>query len=81
MRERPMVIEGEPGKRFRIYRAKPDGEMLDCIAEYDTIDEVLAHRWRPDWHYKIGAGGKYLDKIQFQEWARAQRAKSSSPQD
>jgi hypothetical protein len=49
-----MKIEGEPGKRFRIYRADLQGNSVgEALAEYDSETEVLAHKRRADWHYVI----------------------------
>jgi hypothetical protein len=49
-----MTVEGEPSKRFRIYRADPQGNSVDeVLGEYDSEMEVLAHKRRPDWHYAI----------------------------
>lgn len=49
-----MKIEGEPVKRFRIYRADLQGNSVgEPLAEYDSETEVLAYKRRRDWHYMI----------------------------
>jgi hypothetical protein len=49
-----MKSEGEPSKRFHIYRAdQQGGQVGEALAEYDSETEVLAHWRRADWHYLI----------------------------
>ncbi|MGV7219231.1 hypothetical protein [Bradyrhizobium sp. UFLA05-112] len=49
-----MRIEGEPARRFKIFRADLHGNANgDALAAYDSETEVLAHKRRQDWHYVI----------------------------
>jgi hypothetical protein len=49
-----ITVEGDCCKRFRISRADLQGNATgEVVAEYDGETEVLAHRWRQDWHYVI----------------------------
>ena len=41
-----MKIEGEPSRRFKVFRTDIDDNPYECLAEYDTIEQVQAHRWR-----------------------------------
>jgi hypothetical protein len=61
--------EGEPIKRFRVYRA----DIYKCEGEYNTIEEVKAHRWRLDRNYKIEIGRKFMTRSEFDEWAKNQK--------
>ena len=65
-----LKIEGERTKRFRVYRTDIDDESYECEGEYDTVDEVNAHRWRLDRHYRIEVGRKFMTKSEFAEWAK-----------
>jgi hypothetical protein len=66
---RRMTIEGEP-RRFRIFEVDADGDPIKCVAENDTLREALAHRWRPNKHYKISVGRAWFNKAQFLDWAK-----------
>jgi hypothetical protein len=70
---RKMEIEGTTGKRFRVYYCNVNNEPHECEAEYDTPEELNAHRWRHDRRYKIRAGGKFFG--QFFEWIKTQPKK------
>jgi hypothetical protein len=49
-----MKAEGEPAKRFRVFRADQQGNSVgDVLGEYDTETEALAYPRRADWHYVI----------------------------
>jgi hypothetical protein len=63
-------IEGHIENRFKIYWCDIDNKPFEVEAEYETPAEVLAHRYRLDWHYKIRVGGKYLTRKEFEKWAR-----------
>jgi hypothetical protein len=64
-----LKVPGEKGKRFRVWRA----DIYKLEGEYDTVDEVKAHRWRLDRRYKIEAGRKFMTRNEFDEWAKSQK--------
>ncbi len=66
-------IEGEPGKRFAVWRADIDNVPYVCEGEYDTIVEVLRHRWRMDRRYRIRVEGKFLTLREFETWAESNK--------
>ncbi len=68
-----MEIEGEPAKRFKVFRTDIDDKPYECLAEYDTIDEVRAHRWRLDQRYRIWVGGQFMTRAEFEAWAKEQK--------
>jgi hypothetical protein len=67
-----MESEGEPVKRFQIYRSDEDGDTTygERIAEYDSEVEVLAFRRRADWHYIVYETLKpvRLEELQKRVW-------------
>ncbi|MGC2221017.1 MAG: hypothetical protein WA624_00910 [Methylocella sp.] len=67
-----MEIEGAPVKRFRVYYCDINNEPHECEGEYDTIDQLNAHRWRLDRRYKIAVGGKFLTRTEFAAWVKQQ---------
>jgi hypothetical protein len=65
-----LQAEGEPSKKFRIYTTDIKNDPYECGGEYDTVAEVIAHKWRLDKKYKIRVpGNKYLTKTEFYAWA------------
>jgi hypothetical protein len=64
-------IEGEPTKRFRVWRTDINNEPHECEAEYDTVEEVKAHPRRLDHSYLIEVGRKFMTPSKFDEWAKS----------
>jgi hypothetical protein len=56
-----MTIEGEPLKPYRLYRTGLNDEIIEMVAEADTMEEVRAHKGRLDWRYAIYHNGKRVD--------------------
>ncbi len=54
------TIEGEPMKPFQLWRVDKEGNQIERIGEYDTLDEMRAERRRLDWHYAEYKGRKKL---------------------
>jgi hypothetical protein len=67
-----MKIEGERVERFRVYWCDINNDPYEVEAEYQTVAEVLAHRFRLDRRYKIAVAGKYLTKTEFEAWAKSE---------
>ena len=65
-----MKVQGEPGKRFRVFRTDINDEPFECEAEYDTVAEVRSHRCRADRRYKISVSRTFMSRAQFEVWAR-----------
>lgn len=65
-----MRVEGEPGKRFRVFRTDINDDPFECEGEYDTVAEVRAHRYRLDRRYKISVTRKFMSRTEFEAWAR-----------
>jgi len=63
-------VEGKPTKRFRVYYTDIDNEPHECEGEYDTVDEVMAHRRRRDRRYTIAVGRTFMPWIEFVAWAK-----------
>ena len=71
-RDKEMVIEGEPGQRFAVYRFLM-GQPYEREAEYDTVEEVHNHHWRLDRDQRVRLEhGNYLTRPEFEEWAKKQ---------
>lgn len=66
-----MKVEGEPGKRFRVFRTDINAEPFECEGEYDTVAGVRAHRYRADRRYKIFVRRRSMTRSEFEAWARA----------
>jgi hypothetical protein len=65
--------EGEAAAKFPIYRSALNGDLLDRVAEFDTIDEVLAYKsGRPDWRCVVLVRRKPMTMPEFREWAKTQ---------
>jgi hypothetical protein len=64
-----VTIDGEPGKRFTVWRTDIDNNPYECEGKYDSIVEVLRHKWRLDRRYKIRVQGKFLTLREFEKWA------------
>ena len=60
-------------RRFLVYRTNILFEPFEQEAAYDTVEQVLAHKWRLDRHYKIRVEGKYMTRTEFREWAKGQK--------
>ena len=43
----PYVVDGKPAPKFRVY-VWNGKEALDCVAEYETEEELLKHKQRAD---------------------------------
>ncbi len=65
-RERP-TIEGKPAKSFAIYYCDINNEPFAKEAEYDSVEEIDAHRYRLDRRYKIWAGGRFVTRKEHRE--------------
>ena len=67
-----MEIEGTASKRFRIYTLDKEGNLDECVCEFDTVAEV---RWPPrlDKKHKIRFGNNVMTKIEFGEWTARQK--------
>ncbi|MGC2826493.1 MAG: hypothetical protein WA322_20050 [Pseudolabrys sp.] len=63
---------GEKGKLFRVFRTI-NNEPYECVGEYDTAEEVNAHRGRLDHSYRIEVGRKFMTQSEFHEWAKNQK--------
>jgi hypothetical protein len=60
------TVDGEPVKRFRIFRADAQGNTIgDVVVEYDSETEVLAYQWRLDCHYVIYENRRRVTKDQL----------------
>lgn len=66
-----MKVEGEPGKRFRVFRTDINDEPFECEGEYDTVAEVRSHRYRADRRYKISVSRKFMSLAEFEVWVKA----------
>jgi len=66
-----MEIEGAPTKKFRLFRTDSENHPLNLIAEYDTAEEVLAHKRRLDWLYLIQVGTRSMRWREFEELAKS----------
>lgn len=56
-----MKIPGEPDlKPFKLYRADTKGELVNCVAEFETESEMREFKRRPDWHYAFFHGTRRL---------------------
>jgi hypothetical protein len=58
-------IPGERGKRFHVTRVGLNGEHLSHEGEYDTLDELRAHKWRLDYQYKVYDGRMLMTDAEF----------------
>lgn len=65
-----MKIEGEMMKRFAVYRTGINEDPHEREGEYDTLEELKAHKWRLDRRYKIRVDGKFMTRPEFDEWAK-----------
>lgn len=63
-------IAGKPSKRFRVWRTDIDDKPYVCEAEYDTVEELNAYRWRLDWDYRIEVGKQFMTRREFADWAQ-----------
>jgi hypothetical protein len=60
------TTDGEPVKRFRIFRADAQGNTIgDIVMGCDNEIEVLAYQWRFDWHYVIYENRRRVTKGQL----------------
>ena len=65
-----MQIEGAPPKRFHVYSCDIDNNPHAREGEYDTLEELRAHRWRLDRRYKIRVAGKFFERKEFFAWIK-----------
>jgi hypothetical protein len=65
-----MEIEGEPTKKFRVYRTDINNEPFQCVGAYNTVAEVRAHNGRPDRRYKIEVRRKFYTIAEFDQWVK-----------
>jgi hypothetical protein len=57
-----MEMEGTPSKPYKLYRTRPNGEIISLVAEADTRDELgKLHERRLAWHYKTDHNRKPID--------------------
>ena len=48
-----MKIEGKPVRPYNLYRIGLNDEIIELVLRADTLEELEAHRRRPDWKYAI----------------------------
>ena len=65
-----LQIPGEPAKPFRVFRCDRNGEPYELEAEYETIAQVRAHRYRLDRTYRIYIRRRPYTRFGFEEWAK-----------
>ena len=65
-----MKIEGEPVKRYRVFRLDINDEPFECDGEYETLAELRTHRRRLDRRYKICVGRKFMTDHEFEDWKK-----------
>ena len=56
-----MKIEGKPVRPYNLYRIGLNDEIIELIVRADTLEELEAHRRRPDWKYAIYQNRKKID--------------------
>lgn len=66
--KRHSTVEGTPSKKYRVYTSDSDGRLRELVAEYDTLEELKAHRWRLDKRYKICAAKKWYQWKGYDKW-------------
>ncbi|MCK0207393.1 hypothetical protein MWN33_05025 [Starkeya koreensis] len=65
--------DDEMPKRFVVYRLDIDNRPSSVEGEYDTIEEVLAHKWRLDRSYSIRVDRIHMNRIEFDRWVLLQK--------
>jgi hypothetical protein len=66
--KRHLTVKEPLRKKYRVYTTDPDGRLRELVAEYDTLEELKAHRWRLDNRYKICAGKKWYLWKRYEKW-------------
>jgi hypothetical protein len=56
-----MKIEGEPVNPYSLYKIGLNDEIIELVVRADTVEELEAHRRRPDWKYAICQNRKRID--------------------
>jgi hypothetical protein len=64
--------EGKLAPRFVVYLCDINDDPCQRVAEYDTIADVLVRRRRFDQVIKVSVGSKFLEWLEFVEWAKTQ---------
>ena len=67
--ETPVYGNGKPSKRFAVYEATANGEILRLVARYDDVNDVLRSTNQLDKHWRIRVDRDYL--TQFRERAES----------
>jgi hypothetical protein len=57
-----LPIEGEVVKPFELWRVDQQGNQIERIGEYDTLEEMCAVRRRLDWHYAEYQGRRKISR-------------------
>jgi hypothetical protein len=65
--ETAVYENGKPSKRFAVYEATANGEILRLVARYDDVNDVLKSTNRLDKHWRIRVDRDYLTVTQFRE--------------
>jgi hypothetical protein len=62
-------IEGEPMKPFHLWRVDLEGNQIERVGEYDTLEKMRAVRRRLDWRYAEYQGRSKIEapKRRYQE--------------
>jgi len=69
--ETPVYGNGKPSKRFAVYEATANGEILRLVARYDDVNDVLRSTNQLDKHWRIRVDRDYLTVTQFRERAES----------
>ena len=56
-----LSIPGEPSKPFQLWRVDGDGNQIERVGEYDTLEEMRAVPRRLDWYYAEYRGTTRVD--------------------
>jgi hypothetical protein len=56
-----MKIEGKPVRPYSLYRIGLNDEIIELVVRADTLEELDAHRRRPDWKYAIYENRKRIN--------------------
>lgn len=52
---------GKPVRPYSLYRIGLNDEIIELVLRADTLEELEAHRRRPDWKYAIYQNRKRID--------------------
>lgn len=61
----PLVVEGEPGKRFGVHEADCKGQPVHLVGRCDSVAEVLSMTQRLDKRFLIEVGREFLNVPEF----------------